>query len=181
MNNIVLIGFMGTGKTSVARELRRLTGMLVVDMDGEIEKTAGMPVSDIFAVQGEEAFRDMETELLTSLSMANDRIVSTGGGVVLRPQNRRLLKKTGLVVWLTADPGEIACRLQGDRTRPLLHEPDGRKQEERIVHMLQERKKLYEKCADMVIDTKGRSPLAVAQLIWEMTDRRADHVSDVLS
>lgn len=137
--NIILIGFMGTGKTVTGRALAERTGMELVDMDLIIEKRAGSPISDIFATDGEAAFRAMERQLVQELSKRSGLIVSTGGGIVLNPDNLADFEKTGLVICLTASPETIFQRLEKDTTRPLLS-GDKKKQ---IAALLEKRQPLY--------------------------------------
>jgi shikimate dehydrogenase len=100
MKNVALIGMPGCGKTSAGRELARLTGRELLDMDGEIEKRAGCTIPEIFNKEGEDAFRALETQVLSDFSKMSGVIISTGGGVVTRPENRRLLRQNSTVVFL---------------------------------------------------------------------------------
>lgn len=137
--NIILIGFMGTGKTVTGRALAERTGMKLVDMDSSIEERAGRPISDIFATDGEAAFRAMERTLVQELSQQTGLIISTGGGIVLNPDNLTDFGKNGLIVCLTASPETIFQRLENDTTRPLL---SGDKKGQ-IAALLEKRKPLY--------------------------------------
>jgi shikimate kinase len=152
--NIVLIGFMGCGKSTVGRELQQRLGYPLVDMDTLIEQRAGKPITALFAELGEPAFRDMETQLLEELYApeAPRRIISTGGGVVVRPQNRALLRQLGYVVWLQAPVGTILDRTSRNRDRPLLHTDDPRA---RIEALLTERTPWYRETAHLALDTRG--------------------------
>lgn len=151
--NIVLIGFMGSGKTTVGRELHQRLGYPLVDMDHLIEQRAGKPITTIFAEMGEPAFRDMETALLQELAHpdAPRRIISTGGGVVVRPENRELLHQLGYVVWLQAPVDTILERTGRNRDRPLLHTDDPR---ERIQALLTQRIPWYQATAHLEVETK---------------------------
>jgi shikimate kinase len=144
--NIILIGFMGTGKTVTARALAKRTGMKLVDMDSIIEERAGRRISDIFATDGEPAFRAMERALVQELSSESGLIVSTGGGVVLNPDNLADFEKSGLVVCLTASPETIFQRLEKDTTRPLL---SGDKKNQ-IGALLEKRRPLYDAIAHQI-------------------------------
>lgn len=155
--NIVLIGFMGTGKTVTGRVLAEQTGMELVDMDAVIEQRAGIPISEIFATQGEAAFRTMERELAQELSQREGLIISTGGGIVLNPNNIADFEKNSLVVCLTASEETIFQRLENDSTRPLL---SGDKKEQ-IGALLQKRAPLYGAITHQIdgnrLDPQGRA------------------------
>lgn len=118
--NIVLVGFMGTGKTSVGRILAKRLGWTFVDSDHVIEVKAGQTIPLIFAERGEAAFRELETEALRELMAGEKQVVSTGGGAVLKEENRRLMLEGGLVAALLAEEAVIVERVRGDRNRPLL-------------------------------------------------------------
>ena len=164
--NIVLIGFMGCGKTTVGRELQQRLGYPLVDMDQVIEQRAGKAITEIFADEGETAFRDMETALLRELNdpTAPRRIISTGGGVVGREENRSLLKDLGYVVWLHAPAAVILERTAKNRSRPLLHTDDPAA---RIQSLMEERKPLYQETAHLKLDTAGLCSDEVATGILE--------------
>lgn len=152
--NIVLIGFMGSGKSTVGRELHHRLGYPLVDMDQTIEQRAGKVISTIFAEDGEEAFREMETRLLEELNnpAAPRRIISTGGGVIGREKNRLILRHLGYVVWLHAPIAVILDRTGKNRDRPLLQTDDPAA---RIEALMVERKPLYAETAHIKIDTAG--------------------------
>ncbi len=153
--NIVLIGFMGSGKSTVGRVLHQRLGYPLMDMDSVIERRAGKPITDIFAAEGEAAFRDMESALLEELTVSppgERRIISTGGGVVVREGNRGLLRKLGYVVWLHAPMGVILERTGKNRDRPLLHSDDPAA---KVRALMAERKPWYEETAHLKVDTTG--------------------------
>ena len=166
--NVTLIGYRGTGKTSVAQRLALLIGWSWIDADVEVELSAGKSIAAIFAEEGEAAFRDRETEVLRCLYAASDRILALGGGAVLREENRRLIQGGGATVWLTASPEVILARLEADPTTPS-QRPDltakGGLQE--IMEVMQQRSNLYQQCADLVVDTEEQSPDAVADQIMQ--------------
>ncbi len=137
--NIILVGFMGTGKTVTGGVLARRTGMKLVDMDSIIEERRGKTIPEIFAQEGEPAFRILERELVKELSARSGLIVSTGGGIVLNPDNIADFEKSGLVVCLTASPDVIFQRVEKDTNRPLLS-GDKRAQ---ISALLEKRHPLY--------------------------------------
>lgn len=164
--NIVLIGFMGCGKSTVGRELHQRLGYPLLDMDQVIEKRAGRSIARIFEEQGESTFRDMETGLLRELVDPDSprRIISTGGGAVVRPENRNLLRKLGYVVWLQAPPSVILDRTSKNRARPLLVTEDPAA---RIRQLLQEREPLYQETSHLKLDTSGLRSDEVATGILE--------------
>jgi len=152
--NIVLIGFMGSGKSTVGRELQHRLNYPLVDMDHAIEQRAGKSITAIFSNEGEAAFRDMETDLLRELCnpAAPRRIISTGGGVVGREENRQLLKTLGFVVWLHAPTAVILDRTGKNRSRPLLNTEDPAA---RIETLMRERQPLYQESSHLKLDTAG--------------------------
>ncbi|UCG78145.1 MAG: shikimate kinase [Nitrospirota bacterium] len=163
MKNIVLTGFMGAGKTSVARELSSRLGMKIVDMDDEIEKEQGMTINDIFARFGEERFRELESEMAKKVSGLSGAVISTGGGIVLRKENITHLRTNGHVVCLMVSPEAVLKRTSGSDVRPLLNvnDPLGK-----IKELLDHRMPFY-KNADIIIETDDRSPRQVADEIIE--------------
>ncbi|MCD7728639.1 MAG: shikimate kinase [Clostridia bacterium] len=158
--NIVLCGMMGSGKTTVAGELHKLTGMSLADTDAEIVREYGR-IADIFANYGEERFREIETEVTAKLSCLDNTIIATGGGCVLRAVNVSHLKKNGKIVFLRALPQTLAERVEGDTERPLL-QGGARK---RIDELLPVRTPIYFAAADLVVDTDVLSPQEVAKKI----------------
>lgn len=152
--NIVLIGFMGSGKSTVGRELHQRLGYPLVDMDQVIEQRAGKSIAAIFADDGEEIFREMETAILEELFEpdAPRRIISTGGGVIGRERNRDLLRDLGYVVWLLAPVSVIVDRTSKNRDRPLLHTEDPAA---RVAALMEIRAPLYEATAHLKVDTAG--------------------------
>ncbi len=152
--NILLIGFMGTGKSTVSAKLKEMTGMKELDTDALIVEREGMSISDIFAKKGEEAFRNMETALLKELENETDLIVSCGGGMALRETNAQIMKAAGTVVWLTAAPETILERVKHDDSRPLLR---GNKNTAFIEDLLEKRSPKYAAAADISVATDGRA------------------------
>jgi shikimate kinase len=164
--SIVLIGFMGSGKSTVGRELQVRLGYPLVDMDQVIEQRAGKPITAIFAEEGESAFRKMETALLEELAetSAPQRIISTGGGVVGSAENRALLRSMGYVVWLDAPLEVIMERTSKNRQRPLLHTDDPAA---KIRELMVLRQPLYEESAHLKLDTAGLDSCELATGILE--------------
>lgn len=164
-----LIGYRGTGKSTVGKILAERLNRRFLDADLEIEARAGRSIPEIFAVSGEPAFRDWEERTLRELVRDHPGgILATGGGAVMRPANRALLLKHGLVVWLKADADELARRLSADprqgAARPALT-PAGTIAE--IGSLLEARSPSYAELAHRVIDTAGRTPEDVARIILE--------------
>jgi len=168
MKNVVLTGFMGTGKTAVGRELSRLLRMDLVDVDTEVERSQRMTINEIFKQFGEPRFREIETKMIQELSERKGIIISTGGGAVLKQENMDALRKQGVIICLMASPETILKRTAHNSNRPLLkvEDPFGKIQE-----LLNYRKPFYEK-ADIIIDTEGKTPREIAgQIIEKIKDR----------
>ena len=156
--NYVLVGYMGCGKSTVGKALAEARGMTFLDTDAMIEEAQDCSIREIFEVQGEEAFRDMETETLKKLAdTAVNTVIATGGGIVLRSENRKILKDIGHVIWLSASPEETLRRVKEDTGRPLLDSASETELAEKIDRMLRERGPAYEAAADRVIRTDGSS------------------------
>ena len=154
-DNIILIGFMGSGKTSVGIRLSYQLKRTMIDTDKWIEQKQKRTVSEIFAQSGEEAFRMMETDCLKELIRTADKqIISVGGGLPMKEENHALLRELGTVFYLSATPETVYERLKTDTTRPLLQVEDP---EERIRTLLKRRAPVYEACADVVLDVSDRS------------------------
>lgn len=155
MKSIILIGFMGSGKTTVGRQLSQYEKLPFLDSDEEIERKQKMKVSELFQSYGEEYFRGLETEFLKS--RREDLlacVLSVGGGLPIKPQNRALLREIGVIVYLKATKETIIERLSKDKTRPLLQEGDF---EERIQELLAVRSHIYEELSDIIVETDKRS------------------------
>jgi shikimate kinase len=156
--NLLLIGYRGTGKTTVARLVAERLGWKWLDADEEVERRAGKSIAAIFRDDAEKAFRDLESEVLAELVRLDRHVLALGGGVVLRAENRALIKQGAGVVWLTADPETIQARIAADTTtaarRPNLTASGGI---EEIRRLLTEREPFYRECAKTVIDTTGRA------------------------
>ena len=158
--NIVLIGFMGTGKSTVSELLKRRFAMEVVEMDQIIAKRQGISISDIFATYGEEYFRDLETNLLIEMQSKKNMVISCGGGVPMRERNVVEMKKNGRVVLLTAKPETILNRVKNNHDRPLL---EGNKNVDFIADLMEKRREKYQTAADIVIETDGKSGLEICE------------------
>lgn len=160
MSHVLLVGFMGAGKTTVARLVSRQLGRPAVDLDAVIEAVAGRSVREIFEDMGEDAFRELERAQLVGLSSAEPSIVACGGGIVVRDENRSALKDMGLVIYLRVSAGETLARVGADASRPLLSGPGG---VIAATRLLEARESLYSAVADVTIDTVGRSVDDVAK------------------
>lgn len=164
--NVFLIGYRGTGKSAVAQRLALLLGWEWVDADVEIELSAGKSIAQLFADDGEAAFRDLEEAIVAKLCERHSQVIALGGGAVLRAATRDRIRAAGTVVWLTASPTTIAARLEADATtatrRPNLT-PFGGLAE--IEQVLRERSPIYQMCADWTVDTEGREPRDIAEEI----------------
>lgn len=163
--NIILTGFMATGKTTVARHIARLAGRQFVDTDAEIVRRQGMEIGEIFSTLGEPAFRRMEADLALALAGKNRQVIATGGRMMLDPANREVLEKSGVVFCLSAPPEVIMARVQADREniRPLLAEDGGL---DRLLELMAERRKGYARFVQ--VDTTEKTPEAVAEEIMAL-------------
>lgn len=162
--NIVLIGFMGTGKSTVSSYLKKKFGMEVVEMDQIISERQGMNISDIFKTYGEEYFRDLETDLLIEMQSRKNVVISCGGGVPMRERNVVEMKKNGKVVLLTAKPETILERVKNDHRRPLL---EGNKNVEFIAELMEKRREKYEAAADIMIETDGKTKQEICKELMQ--------------
>jgi shikimate kinase len=164
---LALIGYRGTGKSTVGRMLAARLNRPFLDADLEIESRAGMPIAEIFAEWGEPEFRDREERTLVELTTTfPNAILATGGGAILRPSNCEILARFGLVVWLRAEPAELARRLETDQasgaSRPALTTAGTIAEIAQVYHA---RQALYEAAAHAAVDTQGRSPGDVAEQV----------------
>lgn len=166
--NIVLIGFMGAGKSTISEYLRAAFAMDVVEMDQIIAQRQGMSISDIFESYGEEYFRDLETSLLIEMQSRTNVVISCGGGVPMRERNVTEMKKNGKVVLLTAKPETILERVRDNHDRPLLEE---NKNVGFIAELMEKRRQKYEAAADIIIETDGKTELEICEeLIQRIMD-----------
>lgn len=163
--NIVLIGFMGVGKSTISTELSKRYGMEIVEMDQVIARREGMTIPEIFETHGEEYFRQRETELLIEMQEKRNVIISCGGGVAMRARNVEEMKKNGKVVLLTARPETILARVKNNDDRPLLR---GHKNVEYIEELMEARREKYEAAADVFVDTDGRT---AAEICADLVDK----------
>jgi len=153
--NIVLIGYRGTGKSTVGKAVAAKLGRQVVSTDKEIVRRAGSPIADIVAAHGWDYFRDLESVVCRDLAGQDNLVIDTGGGAILRQQNVDIFKRNGRLIWLTASVQTIAARIGGDTQRPSL---TGTKSHvEEIQEVLAERTPKYQAAADVILATDGRS------------------------
>lgn len=164
MKNIFLIGFMGSGKSTVASYLSHNYNLSLVEMDQMIVEKEGMSIPELFAQKGEAYFRDAETSLLIAIGKEQNKVVSCGGGVVLREQNVAEMKKSGCIVLLTASPETILERVKNDDNRPLLK---GKKDVASIRDMIDNRRPKYEAAADFSISTDEKEIEEICKEIIE--------------
>ena len=157
--NVILCGMMGSGKTTVSFALAKCLGWERVDTDECIVDRYGK-ISDIFEKQGEAYFRGLETQISSELAQKDRLVISTGGGLVLKEENVELLKKNGIIVYLRTSIPTLVKRLLGDEDRPLLKGEANL--EQRLISLLDVREPIYEKVANYVVDTDGKSPEELA-------------------
>ncbi len=166
--NIVLTGFMATGKTVVGRTLARHFSMKYIDTDSEIEKEAGCTIPEIFNTKGESWFRDIENRIVRRVAHLDGHVVATGGGVVLREENMKVLEKNGVIICLTASPEVILKRASRVETRPLLQVEDPMA---RIKELLEIRRPYYQRC-HLMVDTSDKSVKEVVRKIVSFVNRK---------
>ncbi len=168
MKDIILIGFMGAGKTTVGKRLAERFRWDFIDTDEYIEQKAGMAVSEIFDRYGEENFRARETEALQEiLQERKEAVISVGGGLPMREKNREYLKKLGRTIYLRAQVDTLVERLSGDTARPLLRGQDLRA---RITQLMELRSDVYESAADVILDTDTMHIGRIVREIAEITE-----------
>lgn len=164
---IFLIGYRGTGKSTVAALLAERLGWQSVDADHEIERRAGKSIAAIFADEGEPGFRDLETQVVTEFAQLRSAVIAVGGGAVLRPENRAAIRGAAAVVWLTASADTIESRLAADAStaqrRPNLTIAGGRAE---IEELLAAREPMYRECATLTVATDGKTSADVANEIF---------------
>lgn len=160
--NIMLIGFMGSGKTTVSKKLSEMLEMKCIEIDEYIKKEQGMPISDIFEKFGEKHFRDLESKAIENLKKSTGNIVSCGGGVVLRSRNIEAMKSQGKNVLLMASPKTLLDRVKGSDERPILN---GNMDVDFIESLMKKRQEKYLDLADIIVDTDKKSVEEVCEEI----------------
>lgn len=170
--NIVLIGFMGAGKSTVSDYLSTMFAMKIMEMDQVISEREEMSIPDIFATYGEEYFRDLETKLLVEMQSKKNTIISCGGGAAMREENVVEMKKNGRVVLLTASPQTVYERVKDSEERPILN---GNNNMEYIAELMEKRREKYEAAADIVIQTDNKTVLQICEeLISKLMEMDAE-------
>lgn len=159
---IFLVGMMGAGKTTVGRQLAAALRREFVDLDQAIEARCGVRVATIFDIEGEAGFRRRETQILDETTRRPGLVVATGGGAILAPENRAMLRTRGCVIYLRAGVDDLYRRVARDRNRPLLHTPDPR---QRLADLLAQREPLYAELADVTLDTADQPVAQVLQAL----------------
>ena len=171
--NFFLVGLMGAGKTTVGRALARKTDKTFYDSDQEIEARAGVKISTIFEIEGEQRFRDRESRAIADLVKLDNIVLATGGGAILRQENRLQLARHGTVIYLRASIDDILLRTQHDKSRPLLQTADPRG---KLEALFQERDPLYREIADVVVDTSQQNVnILVSRLLTQLQSRPHQH------
>lgn len=167
MENIFLIGPMGSGKTTLGRRIAPRLGYEFIDVDEELEKRCGVEVAVIFEIEGEQGFRERESGLLAEIAANRGQLIATGGGSILNEHNREIIRANGKAVWLKTSVDQQIRRLERDKRRPLLAAPDRRR---RLTEMAELRNPIYASLADLVFESKNR-PLAHMADMLERTIR----------
>lgn len=165
---IFLVGMMGAGKTTIGKALARTLGRDFLDLDHEIVERCGVSIPVIFDIEGEEGFRKRETLVLDEVARLEGIVLATGGGAVLREENRAVLKQHGLVIYLKASADELYRRVAKDKNRPLLATPNPKA---RIVELLAQREVLYESVASLTIETGSGSIVSVVRKIHNLLQK----------
>ncbi|MFB3077901.1 MAG: shikimate kinase [Lysobacterales bacterium] len=163
-SNIYLIGPMGSGKTTIGQRVAKRLEMEFLDCDRNLERQTGASINLIFDVEGESGFRKRESKMLRALTSRQNVLLATGGGVVLKEENRELLKHTGLVVYLQTSVSQQLHRLCLDRTRPLLQQKD---RQQKLTRLAAARNPIYEELADLVFPSLNRGPEITARHLTE--------------
>jgi shikimate kinase len=162
--NIILTGFMGTGKSTVGRRVAEMLNIPFFDVDDKIVRQTGRSIAQLFQEKGETSFRALESATIQELSMQDKAVIATGGGALMTPQNRDFLEKRGILVCLTARTGTLLERLKDDLTRPLLA---GENMEQRVDRLMQERQSVYAMCPIQV----GTDDKTISQVAEEVVEK----------
>ena len=171
-NCVVLVGMPGSGKTTVGRDLAKRLGLRFVDSDHEIEARTGVKIPTIFEIEGEDGFRKRETQTLDALTRESNMVLATGGGAVIRPENRALLRERAVVVFLSVPPAILWERTRHDRSRPLLQVPDPKG---RLEELLKVRGPFYREVAHIIVEGGRGTPHAMVKLIEKELQALCEH------
>ncbi|WP_301102061.1 shikimate kinase [Propionivibrio sp.] len=167
--NVYLVGLMGAGKTTIGRALAKRLNLDFVDSDHEIEVRTGVSIPTVFEIEGEEGFRRREAQVIADLSRLSGQVVATGGGVILRQENRINLRASGFVVYLNVPPHTLWERTRNDRNRPLLQIADPLL---KLKELFSQRDPFYREVADLVVDASRSNAQAVLQLLVKEVGER---------
>lgn len=162
VDNIILIGLMGAGKTTIGRLLASSMGRIFIDSDHEIQQRTGVDIPLIFEIEGEAGFRKRETEVLRDVTQLPNIVLATGGGAILREENRELLRKSGTVVYLRVPINELKRRTRFDKNRPLLQTANP---QARLVELFNQRDAIYQQTAHITLDSGRQSVRALMQVL----------------
>lgn len=162
IGNIILIGLMGAGKTTIGKLLASSMGRTFIDSDHEIQQRTGVNIPVIFEFEGEAGFRKRETEVLQAVALLPDIVLATGGGAVLREENRELLRKNGTVIYLRVPVNELKRRTRFDKNRPLLQTDNP---QARLIELFNQRDSLYRETAHIILDSGRQSARALVQTL----------------
>lgn len=162
VDNIILIGLMGAGKTTIGRSLASSMGRTFIDSDHEIQQRTGVDIPLIFEIEGEAGFRKRETEVLRDVTQLPNIVLATGGGAILREENRELLRKNGTVVYLRVPINELKRRTRFDKNRPLLQTANP---QARLVELFNQRDPIYQQTAHIILDSGRQSVRALMQAL----------------
>lgn len=164
-NKIFLVGPMGAGKTTIGKQLAQSLGMEFADTDLEIQNRTGVDIPTIFEYEGEEGFRNREQQVIADLSQVEDQVLATGGGAVIRPENRNHLSARGIVIYLQCSPEQQFSRTHRDKNRPLIQTEDPLA---RLIELMEVRDPLYKEAADYSVSTEGRPAAVVVRDILQL-------------
>ena len=154
LNNIFIVGLMGSGKTSIGKLLAKRTGRLFIDTDSEIIKESGMTITEIFNKFGENYFRDLEYKVLSKAKLIENHVISTGGGIILKLENIKIMKNSGTIIFLDIDVETQLLRVKNKKNRPLL---GGNNITENLVNIKKERDYIYKNISDYIISISEKN------------------------
>jgi shikimate kinase len=162
LNNIFIVGLMGSGKTSVGKLFAKRTGRLFIDTDNEIIKESDMTITEIFNKFGENHFRDLEHKVLSKAKSIENHVISTGGGVILKLENIKIMKNSGTIIFLDVDVETQLSRVKNKKNRPLL---DSNNMIENLVNIKKERDYIYKNISDYIISISGKNKIEIVEEI----------------